>query len=317
MPTLVIRLRNWVGDVTLGVPTLRRLDAAGFTPWLVGRRWAADLLRGEGWRVEPLPAGARDRVALLRRLAREARAADPGFARQRLQAVCLPYSFGSALEFRLAGLRTLGHAWEGRRLLLAQAVARDRSRHELEVYWALGDAVLGRAAPLPERIGLRVHPDDAAAADALLAAHGVAPAPIVVCPFAGGTYRGQEKTWPAFADFVARVLPRFGRPVLVCPGPGEEAIARARFASATCVAGVGLGVYAALLQRAALMVSNDTGPGHLAAAVGCPTVAVFGPGDAVLWRPWGPTVTVVQAAPGWPDVDAVTAAAARMLGRRG
>ncbi len=100
---LVLRLRNWVGDVTLGVPALQRLADAGYDLTLVGKGWARDLLAGHGWPMHVLPATWRERVSLLRRLRAEAKAADPGFDR-RLNAVCYPYSFSSALEFRLAGL---------------------------------------------------------------------------------------------------------------------------------------------------------------------------------------------------------------------
>ena len=322
MPTptrpLIVRLRNWVGDVTLGLPLLQRLADDGYALQLVGKGWARDLLAGHGWPVHTLPKTWRERVALLRRLRSEALAVDPDFA-QRLNVLCLPDSFSSALDFRLAGLRALGHANEGRSLLLGRAVARQRGVHELLVYWQLGDALLGRDAPAPADIGLRVGEAHRAEATALRHAHGIAPGAILICPFAGGTWSGQDKTWPRFAEFAQQVLPRFGRSVVVCPGPGEEAMAHSQFGNAKVLTGVGLGTYAALLQDAALMVSNDTGPGHIAAAVGTPLVSVLGPSDAALWRPWGPSVQVVQASRGtadaevWPEMAQVQAAAARVL----
>ncbi|MDE2455841.1 MAG: hypothetical protein KGL43_19810, partial [Burkholderiales bacterium] len=142
---LIVRLRNWVGDVTLGLPTLTRLAGAGYDLRLVGKRWARDLLAGHGWPVEVLPGKKLDRLRLLRRMRAQARAADPGFDR-RLNTLCFPYSFSSALECRLAGLRALGHAYEGRSLLLARSVPRPQDTHELEVYWQLGSALLGADA---------------------------------------------------------------------------------------------------------------------------------------------------------------------------
>ena len=312
---LVVRLRNWVGDVTLGLPMLQRLHDAGYALRLVGKGWAGDLLAGHGWPVHVLPKTMSDRVALLRRLKREAQAEDPGFAR-RLNALCLPYSFSSALEFRLAGLRALGHAYEGRSLLLARACPRPRGVHEMLVYWDLGDALLGAAAPPPASLDLRLNETQRAQARALRETHGLAPDCIVICPFAGGTWSKQDKTWPGFADFVARELPAFGRRIVVCPGPGEEEIARTRFPGATLLPGVGLGAYAALLEGAALMISNDTGPGHIAAAVGTPLISVLGPSDPALWRAWGPQVQVLQGAAGWPASADVAQAVARTLGRR-
>ncbi len=315
---LIVRLRNWVGDVTLGLPTLQRLEAAGYSLRLVGKGWARELLAGHGWPVQVLGKTLSERVRQLRALRAQALSEDPGFNR-RLNALCLPYSFSSALDFRLGGLRALGHAYEGRSWLLGRSVARPQGVHELAVYWHLGSSLLEADAPLPERIGLRVSPAHQAQAAALCAQHGIAPGCIVVCPFAGGTWAGQDKTWPAFADFVAQRLPRFGRSLVVVPGPGEVDQARRHFPTATLLAGVGLGSYAALLQGAALMISNDTGPGHIAAAVGTPLISVMGPSDPALWRPWGPGVQVLRApgAPdgpgGWPDSHQVELAVEQVL----
>lgn len=312
MTHLMIRLRNWVGDVTLGVPMLQRLHDAGFVLHLVGRRWAADLLRGHGWPVEPLARGLRGRVRQLRALRRLAQATDPGFD-GRINAIALPFSFSSALEMRLAGLHAIGYAHEGRSPLLTRALPRPAGAHELEVYWQLGDALLGAAAPPPQRIDLRVAAADQHAAQALCERHRIGEGFIVICPFAGGTFEKIDKTWPGFADFVAHRSPVFGRRVVVCPGPGEEAQAHAHFGSAVVLDDVALGTYAALLQRAALMISNDTGPGHIAAAVGTPTLSVLGPTDPVQWRAWGPTVRVVRGPASWPEADEVEAAVTRML----
>ncbi|MFO1266906.1 MAG: glycosyltransferase family 9 protein [Rubrivivax sp.] len=324
---LVVRLRNWVGDVLLGLPMLQRLADAGYDLRLVGKGWARDLLAGHGWPVEVLPKTLGERVRLLRRLREEGAANSPPApqappaparaARRRIDALCLPYSFSSALEFRLAGARALGHAHEGRSLLLARALPLQRGRHELAVYWELGDALLGQAAPLPERLALKLAPAHREAAAKLRAGHGIGGAgnaggAIFICPFAGGTFDKLDKTWPAFAAFVhedlAPLAERQGRRVVVCPGPGEEAQARSAFPRALCLEGVGLGTYAALLADAALMISNDTGPGHLAAAVDTPLLSVLGPTDPAQWRAWGPQVRLLGGSGRWPARSEVLAA---------
>ena len=311
---LIVRLRNWVGDVTLAVPTLQRLADAGHDLHLVGKPWARSLLAGHGWPVHALPGKLGDQVALLRRLRRETGL--PGKA-QRIDALCLPDSFSSALAFRLAGLRALGHAHEARGWLLARALPLPRQLHALQVYWAMGEALLGQAAPLPSTIGLKVGDAQRQTARDLRAAHGLAADCILICPFAGGTWNQRDKTWPGFADYVAHGLPRHGRRIVVCPGPGAETEgARRDFPNALLLRDVDLGTYAALLQDAALMVSNDTGPGHMAAAVGTPLVSVLGPSDPALWRAWGPGVRLVQGPGGWPSAAAVDDAVSGALASR-
>jgi heptosyltransferase-2 len=94
--------------------------------------------------------------------------------------------------------------------------------------------------------------------------------------------------------------------VVLCPGPGEEAvIAHRDHPKAIILEGVGMGAYGALMREAALVISNDTGPGHLAAAVGVPLLSVLGPTEPGLWRPWGPEVHIERHWPRWPQVQEV------------
>ena len=312
---LIVRLRNWVGDVTLSLPTLQRLQAAGYALQLIGKGWARDLLAGHGWPVHTLGKNHRERVGQLRELRGAALAVDPGFD-SRLNAIAFPYSFSSALEMRLAGLRAIGYRHEARSLLLARSVARPAARHELAIYWQLGSAFLGQAAPLPDEVRLRLAPEHIDQADQRRQQQRVRPGYVVICPFAGGTFEKLDKNWPEFAEFAARDLPPLGRDIVVCPGPGEEEIAARDFPGCITLPGVGLGAYAALLRDAALVISNDTGPGHMAAAVGTPLVSVLGPTDPARWGAWGPGVHIVRGDPLWPTRATVLDAAREQLRTR-
>lgn len=303
---LVVRLRNWVGDVILGVPALRLLREHGYALELVGKGWAPALLAGEGWPVHVRPSGLRERVAQLRGLRRSAVAADPGF-NQRRNALVLPTSFSGALEMRLAGLRAVGYAQEARGWLLARAEPITYGGHALTSYWELACRFLGiEVASPPARIALVTRPEDQSSADALLAERAVKPGFIVICPFAGGQFEKQDKTWPAFSEFTRELLAH-GYSVVACPGPGEEPIVTTQHAGVHMLPGVRLGVYGGLLRRAALVVSNDTGPAHLAAAVDTPVLSVLGPTRPEQWAPWGPQVRTVRRWPEWPRVDEVLA----------
>ncbi len=312
---LIIRLRNWVGDVTLGVPTLQRLAAAGYELRLLGRAWAQDLLAGEGWTVEPLAADWRARVAQLRRLRADARTQDPGFDR-RLNAITFPYSLSSAAEMRLAGLRAVGHGFEGRRWLLSRSVRRNLRQHEMAGYWDLATALLQAPAPLPAQVQLQLTAAHRAEAEAVRTRLGLRPGYLLLCPFAGGTFEKLDKCWPLFPRLAAEALPPLGRDLLLCPGPGDETEQAGRdYPGCHIATGVGLGAYAALLRDAALVVANDTGPGHLAAAVGTPLVSVIGPTDLVRWAARGPAVHIVQGSHGgWPALDAVLQRMRPLLG---
>lgn len=225
-----------------------------------------------------------------------------------------PYSFSSALEMRLAGLRPTGFAYEGRSLLLHRAVPRPSDLHTLEEYWVLGSAFLGSDAPVPATIEWHLHPNAVDEVQTLQLGHGLKSGFVLACPFAGGTFESQDKRWPDFAEFIDRLIDQTGRQVVLCPGPGDEAATAHRdHPRAVTLEGVGMGAYGALMRRAALVVSNDTGPGHLAAAVGAPLLSVLGPTKPTLWRPWGPNVHIERHWPRWPQVSEVLARSESIL----
>ena len=322
---LIVRLRNWVGDVVLGLPALQLLQAQGYQLHLVARgKWAPALLAGHSWPVHLQPKGLRARVAHLRALRAQCSAVDPGFD-QRENALLLPVSFSSALEMKLAGLRAVGVAKEGRSLLLSRAEPWATQGHELERYFDIARRFVHQpAAPAPANIGLRVNAEKDRAAGDMLAALGVRGRFVMICPFAGGkaaTLEKGDKRWPGFEAFAAQAEKRLGLPLLVYPGPGEEAAAREQYAAARVLEGGDLGHYAALLKRAALVVANDTGPGHMAGALGTPVISLMGSTEAARWAPWGPHVHVLQRAhraPGagdtdWPEADEALALAQRLL----
>ncbi len=310
---LIVRLRNWIGDVVLGVPALQLLERHGYTLHLIGRPWAAALLAGGNWDVRARPTGLRERVAQLRALKAELARVDPGFTK-RENALSLPHSFSAALDLRLAGLKAVGYGQEGRSFLLARSEPITYGGHALVSYWELACRFLRIAiAPPPPRIELPVAPPALMQARALLAAHGVEPGFVVICPFAGGTFEKVDKRWPAFAQFAREAPTRLGRQLVLYPGPNEVEIAQRDYPVAVLLRGSDLGIYAALLSLAALVVSNDTGPAHMAAAVGTPVLSVLGPTKPEQWAPWGPNVHIEQRYPQWPSVDAVIARARALL----
>src|SRR5512134_635268 len=184
---LIVRLRNWVGDVILGVPALDLLASHGYQLQLVGKGWAPALLAGHGWPTHVRPSTWRERVAQLRGLRRAAQAQDHGFD-ARENALVLPTSFSGALEMRLAGLRAVGYAQEARGFLLARSEPITYGGHALISYWELACRLLRIERPAPPSIDMRLAPADVERADALLRERGVEPGFVVICPFAGGTF---------------------------------------------------------------------------------------------------------------------------------
>jgi heptosyltransferase-2 len=309
---LTVRLCNWIGDVVMALPALELLAAHGFELQLYGKGWARTLLSGYDWAfTKRSETTLGDRLRELRALRQQGM---PGrkAARQRIDALSFPNSLSAALELRLSGHRVRGYAKDGRSFLLSARHERLQNKHVLETFWYLACQTIGQDLPPPAQIGFRISPAAMAKADALLAEQGLQDQAFAcVVPFATGMMFTFEKKWPHFADFIAQLSQHL--PVLICPGPGEETEAQAHAAHARILPGVPLDVYAALMARARLNVANDTGPGHLAAAVGAPLISVLGPTDPEHWAPWGPNVTVARAWPQWPSADSVLQTAQALL----
>ena len=102
-----------------------------------------------------------------------------------------------------------------------------------------------------------------------------------------------NKRWPAdrFGRIAAWLRDRHGLTSVALWGPGEDALAaevsRVSGGAAIAAPRTGLRDLVALARAARLMVSGDTGPTHIAGAVGTPTVALFGPTDPARNGPWG------------------------------
>ena len=130
------------------------------------------------------------------------------------------------------------------------------------------------------------------------------PRPVIAIAPGGGTNPGMdlpEKRWPAerFAALPGRLRTELDATIVLLGGPADRALCAAVAAlidgpsldlsGDTPLAGRG-----ALLRRCTLYVGNDSGPTHLAVAVGCPTVAVFGPTSVALYGPYHATARAVH-----------------------
>lgn len=163
--------------------------------------------------------------------------------------------------------------------------------------------VLGADEPVAPRIAWR--PEHAREADRLLGTQ----APILAI---GPTANWPGKQWPAakFGDVAARLTghggPLAGAQVLVAGAPNEAPMAQSAIAAlppdrTAAAFGWPLPVLAAAFSRASLYIGNDSGLMHLAAAVGVPTIGLFGPSRDEQYAPWGAGNRVIRTPAAYDD----------------
>jgi heptosyltransferase-2 len=285
---VVVRGPNWLGDTVMALPALRALrrSRADARITLTGR-WAG-LLTGLGVADALLPYPAR--AGARRRFNRALGAERPDVA------LVLPGSFESALAARQwRARRRIGYDTDARGALLTDRLPLPNPReHQIDEY-----------ARLVEALGIRV--DDATPAwtlgasadadreiDGWLAEIGVGDRARLAGLHLGAAF-GPSKLWPAesFARLAAQLASARLTPVLLGSPDDRQTeaavVAASRRPPASLVGRDRVALMPRLLARLACLVSGDTGVAHLAAALGVPTVTLFGPTDPRLTAPRGPS----------------------------
>ncbi len=299
---IIIRAVNWVGDAVMTLPAVTALGEIfpGSEIVVLAKPWVAAVYEGHPVvrevmiyrKEEGVSGGFKGLAAAVRKLR----------ARKFDMAVLFQNAFEAAFIARAAGIPLrLGYDRDGRAMLLTHRVSCDSFKpewHQVEYYlnilraagWNAESRDPVMAAPGKER-GESLE---------LLAERGINENNIIVALSPGAMY-GEAKRWPAerFAALGDMAAERWGARVLVM-GSGKEisickAVTSAMAASAVNLCGeTSLNLAMAVIERCSMFVTNDSGLMHLAAALGVPTVAVFGSTDPVATGPRGPHTCIVR-----------------------
>lgn len=286
----LVVLPNWVGDAALATPALRALRqhyAKGKITYLL-KPYLAELFGGCPWADQMIYWPARKKgfkkqttLDLLKQL----RAAKFDLA------VLLANSIRSALMVSLPKItRRVGYDRDGRGMLLTDKLVPDRYNGRLlpisavKYYLNLADYLGCQKGDY--RLELFTEPKYEHEVDSLFVRHGLDPDRGFAVINPGASF-GPAKCWPAesFARVGDRLIEDYDMNVVIACGPREIAIAKkvsAEMRRPGIVLAdpvVGLGTLKALIKRCSILVTNDTGPRHFAAAFGAPVVTIFGSTD--------------------------------------
>ena len=311
MPNVLCRLPNHVGDCCMTLPALRLLEASGFTPMLTGKRWAEDLMSGMGWRFDPIEGHVTEDLHRIRYISNHLGPRPLG--------LLFPNSFSSALLFSIGRVRNAGFPTDGRRFLLDKVVEEPGTMHEVERFFRLAHGAIkawgGTPAwdSVPEELGMRLLARHEAAARNLMAEHDIPENFALLAPIARGLHHGKEKQWKHFNELCGP-LRDMGIEPIVFPSVREEEANHAACPNARILPPSTLGNYAALAKRARIVIANDSGISHVAAAVSANQITLLGVTDPARTRPWNSkAVCLGNNTDGWPSLDEVLSALTRSL----
>ncbi|HEX8493608.1 MAG TPA: lipopolysaccharide heptosyltransferase II [Pyrinomonadaceae bacterium] len=307
---IVVRGTNWVGDAVMTVPALRALR--GMLPeahiTLAVRPWAKGLFSD---------ADFIDELLLYERRSRDLRAVVRQTREWRRRRFDLAVLFQNAFEAALiaAGARVplrLGYATDNRRALLTHPLplpAWRNERHEvfyyLHIVAELEQLLYGTTDVLRQAPDYRllVSPERQAKARMMLSTHGATGTrPLVaLCP---GSTNSRAKRWPteSFAALADKFIDEAGADVALVGAADElevslEVSAAMRGQPIMLTGRTDLAQAVAVLSLADALVTNDTGPAHIAAALERPTLVIFGPTDPRTTRPFSQTAEIIRRPP--------------------
>lgn len=278
-----------MGDIVHTLPTLRVLRerfADAHIAWFVKRQWADLVERADGLdEVWPVKPGFGNWLAQIRRVR------EVGFD----LAIDLQGLFRSSVLAWLAGCATrigFANAREASPFFYTHRVPVPNSDlHAVDRYLLIAEALGAPVQGTPE-FRFRGFPADREEVEKLLGHHGVtAGAPWIAMNVSA---RWPTKRWPP--EFFARTADRLQHeglgPVALIGGPDDSAVANAvkrqmRTTPVDLTGKTAPGLLPTLLKSAQLLLTNDSGPMHIAAAVGTPVVALFGPTSPLRTGPYG------------------------------
>jgi len=304
---VVVRGTNWVGDSVMTVPALRALRRllpdAQIT--LAIRPSAKGVFSEVDFVDEVLVYDRRNAFSIVSQI-REWR------RRQFDLAVLFQNAFEAALIPFLAGVPVrLGYATESRQPLLTHPIPLPdwrSSKHEVFYYLYLITALeqlLSGTSTICEvdpDISLPISESRQAEATELLRSFGVnaEQSVVAICP---GSINSRAKRWPAesYAALADRLLEE-QRQVLLIGSRDEidvtnEVTSRMRNQPIVLTGKTTLDQITAVLSKVDLVVTNDTGPAHIAAALGCPTIVIFGPTNPLTTRPFSFKAEILRHPP--------------------
>jgi heptosyltransferase-2 len=304
---VVVRIPNWVGDAVMAVPALRQLrqllPQSHIT--VVARPGPADILIDADF-IDDVLVNDRRGLASAWTQAREWR------RRSFDLALLFQNAFEAAAIAFLAGVSNrIGYQTERRGFLLTHSLPlpiwkdeRHESFYYLNIVAELERLISGEARPEITEPRFDLHVSDDRKQEALhsLQDQGARMnAPLaVLCP---GSINSRAKRWPAerYAELADR-LAQSGATVALIGSPGEldvskEVCQHARHRPIMLTGKTTVAEATAVISLADVLITNDTGPAHIGAALHTPTLVIFGPTNPLTTYPYSASAEVIRRPP--------------------
>jgi len=306
---ILIRGTNWVGDAVISIPAMREIRRIfpGARISLLVQPWVAEIYSAVDFVDEVL---AYDNHGIHRGVGGFGRLVS-GLREKRFDcAILLQNAFEAALIAFCARIpERIGYARDGRSLLLTRACKIDPAvRRVHQAYYYLG--ILSGMGWLKERvweqedyrlsIKIGIREEDAATARKMLRSAGIREGDLIVGINPGAFY-GAAKRWlpDRYAAVADRLAKRYEARIVLFGSSNDrrvaEEVASGMRQPAAILAGrTTLGQLMGLIRECGLLITNDSGPMHLAAALDVPQLAIFGSTSEIATGPLSRNAVVIK-----------------------
>lgn len=292
---VLIRVPNWLGDTMMATPTVSAVRKMFPQTQLTV---LAKPVFNTFWKEYP---GVDEVIGLEKGFGGFWRTVAILKKKQFDAALVLPTSLSSAFLAFTAGIPVrIGWGGEGREIFLTHVVPRPQPRQKHLVWEYLELALKGLETKIPAK-SVQLHssiPQEAVRGLRQVWADTGVPSQKSFIALAPGATYGPAKRWPLpyWKELIQRLLKARGESLLILGGWEEETYLRpllegmepGNLKRLHLLAGrTTTTILAAMLSKCKLLITNDTGPMHVAAAAGTPTVAIFGSSSPTWTRPFG------------------------------
>ncbi len=296
---IVVRGTNWVGDAVMTIPALRRLRRVfpDFEITLHTRSWAQGLFQDADF-IDEILSFEPDESELKNVLKQSKIWRERNFD----LAVIFPNSFQSALVAKLGKARkSFGYAADKRGFLLTDALpvpSWKNERHEIFYYLniiaEIEKTFLGetKILDIDPRFDLKVSDERKNAARKFLSENDVDLSKKIVA-FAAGSTNSRAKRWQtqSFVELNDKISAELNAGIILIGSPDETDISlevreKSKVKPVILTGKTNLAEATAILSVCDLLVTNDTGPAHISAALGTKTLVIFGPTNPQTTQAW-------------------------------
>lgn len=302
---ILVRVPNWVGDSILAFPALNTLkkNFPDAEIWIAAQDWVKDLFSMSDMFAGVLSLPKQSGIKELRKSAKILR--DFRFDK----GILFTNSFASALLFFMAKIpNRLGYKKDGRGFLLTKGVpVRNKTSKTHQAHFYLDLLTALGMKEFQEEFLLPIREQDKARAERQLKALNISTEELLII-LNPGAYYGSAKRWPPerYAKLASLLQEKYHAQVLIIGSldemPLAETISSHMKKSPRILTGeTSLLDLAVLLSFADLLITNDSGPMHVANFLKTPVIALFGPTEPARTGPiQQPSLIIHKGAPCWP-----------------